>query len=131
MSDNKIAQSLTNLGAGLDRLGEALQEPETTALIVDGTIQRFEFVIEIYWKTLKRLLAAEHIQVATPREALQQAYRAHWLNDEQMWLQMLKDRNETSHIYNEQMARQIYERIRTYFPELQSTYRSLRRRFES
>jgi len=131
MSDSKIAQSLANLGAGLDRLSEALREPETSALAVDGTIQRFEFVIELYWKTLKRILAAEHIQVATPREALQQAYRAHWLNDEGLWLQMLKDRNETSHIYNEQMARQIYERIRKYYPELERTYRFLKQRFEN
>jgi len=42
MSESKIAQSLANLGAGLDRLAEALQEPETTSLVVDGTIQRFE-----------------------------------------------------------------------------------------
>ena len=79
MSDSKIAQSLANLGAGLDRLAEALQEPETTSLVVDGTIQRFEFVIELYWKTFKRILAAEHIPVTTPREALQQANRANWL----------------------------------------------------
>jgi len=131
MSDSKIAQSLANLGAALDRLAEALQEPETNSLVVDGTIQRFELVIELYWKTLKRILADEHIQANTPKEVLQQAYRVNWLINEDAWLQMLKDHNETSHIYNEQMARKIYEHIHEYFPELQCTYHFLKQRFEN
>ena len=54
MRKKKQSQSLRNLGAALERLREALQEPETNSLAVDGTIQRFEFVIELFWKTLKR-----------------------------------------------------------------------------
>src|SRR6267143_1687272 len=73
MRKKKQSQSLRNLGAALERLREALQEPETNSLVVDGTIQRFEFVIELFWKTLKRLLAAEGIQTGTPREAIQRA----------------------------------------------------------
>ena len=74
---------------------------------MDGTIQRFEFVIELFWKTLKRLLAAEGIQTGTPREAMQRAFEANWLGDETAWLQMLKDRNETSHVYDEASAKKI------------------------
>src|SRR2546426_12801535 len=73
MRKKKQSQSLRNLGAALERLREALQEPETNSLVVDGTIQRFEFVIELFWKTLKRLVAAEGIQTGTPREAIQRA----------------------------------------------------------
>jgi len=71
--NEKPNQSLINLGAALERLAEALQEPTENKLAIDGTIQRFEFVIELYWKTLKRLLAWEGIQTQTPREALQRA----------------------------------------------------------
>ena len=131
MSDTKTTQSLRNLGAALQRLHEALQETETKSLVIDGTIQRFEFVVELYWKTLKRLLAAEHIQTNTPKETLQQAYEAKWLSRDEPWLAMLKDRNETSHIYNEAAAREIYERIKTYYPELQRTFDFLRKRFGS
>jgi nucleotidyltransferase substrate binding protein (TIGR01987 family) len=63
MSVAKTSQSLKNLGAALERLAEALREPETNKLAIDGTIQRFEFVIDLFWKTLKRLLAEEGIQV--------------------------------------------------------------------
>lgn len=128
--NEKPSQSLTNLGAALERLREALQEPEENKLAIDGTIQRFEFVIELYWKTLKRLLAWEGIQTQTPREALQQAYQAGWLADETAWLQMLRDRNQTSHLYNEAMAREIYNHIKQYFPELERTYQFLRQQFQ-
>ncbi len=110
----------------MERLREALQEPETNSLAVDGTIQRFEFVIELLWKTLKRLLAVEGIQTGTPREAIQRAFEANWLGDETAWLQMLKDRNETSHVYDEESAKKIYLRVKRHFPELEKTYRFLK-----
>jgi len=128
MSDPKIEQSLVNLEAALDRLEEALQEPEANRLAVDGTIQRFEFVIELYWKTFRRLLQTEKIQVTTPKESMKQAYAAGWISDADVWLDMLDDRNATSHVYKESQARQIYERIKAYYPELARTYDSLKER---
>ena len=131
MTDLKIRQSLANLGRALDRLREALHEPEGSSLVVDGTIQRFEFVIELYWKTLKRMLAAEGIETSTPREALQEAFQAHWLADETAWLEMLRDRNLTSHVYDEAISIQIVARIRQNFPELERTYKFLQHRSQA
>ncbi len=129
MNDPKAQQSLANLERALQRLEEALREPVENSLIVDGTIQRFEFVIELYWKTFKRLLAVEGLTANTPREALQKAYAARWIDDETAWLQMLRDRNETSHIYDEATANRIYRNIRQNFPVLKETYRFLADRF--
>jgi nucleotidyltransferase substrate binding protein (TIGR01987 family) len=128
MGDDEDARALDALGRALDRLREALAEPEANPLAVDGTIQRFEFAIELFWKALRRLLLREGVATTTPREALQEAYRAGWLADEAAWLQMLRDRNETSHAYNEQTARRIYANVRRAFPEMERTYRSLRER---
>jgi nucleotidyltransferase substrate binding protein (TIGR01987 family) len=129
MPGTRVEQSLRSLGSALERLREALAEPETSSLAVDGTIQRFEFVIELFWKSLKRALEEEGIETRTPRESLQRAYQAGWLGDETAWLQMLRDRNETSHIYDEGAARRIYGHIRQYFPEMERTFAFLRRRF--
>jgi nucleotidyltransferase substrate binding protein (TIGR01987 family) len=129
MSEPKINQSLASLGKALARLKEALGVVEPSDLIVDGTIQRFEFVIELFWKTLKRCLASEGVETSTPRETLQKAYQAHWFDNEVLWLQMLKDRNLTSHIYNEDMALKIFRNIETYYPALEQTYRMLAARF--
>lgn len=122
MPSPKLTDSLANLGRALDRLQEGLEVPDAAPLAIDGTIQRFEFVVELFWKTLKRALAAEGIEAATPKESLQRAYQAGWLEDEAVWLAALQDRNETSHIYDEATARRIYTRIQSYWPEFQRCY---------
>ena len=112
MSKIKIKQSMLNLENALARLEEALNAPEQNDLIIDATIQRFEFVIELFWKTLKRLLEDQGIHATTPREVLKNAYAAEWLKNETVWLQMLNDRNETSHVYDEEAALRIYRHIK-------------------
>lgn len=129
MPNQKLGDSLENLGRALERLREGLELPDAAPLAIDGTIQRFEFVIELFWKVLKRALAAEGIETTTPKEALQRAYQAGWLADEETWLSALRDRNETSHVYDETTARAIYSRIRTYWPELKRCHGLLIDRF--
>jgi len=128
MSGNEDARVLATLGRALDRLREALAEPEDNPLAIDGTIQRFEFAIELFWKALRRLLIREGVTTTTPREALQAAFQAGWLADEGAWLQMLRDRNETSHTYNQVTARRIYASVRSTFPEMERAYGLLRTR---
>ncbi len=70
------------LEKALKRLEESLAFDLTQPLVVDACIQRFEFSIELTWKTLKKCLAIEGIEANTPRECIQQAYAIHWLNDE-------------------------------------------------
>jgi len=118
MSSSKVEDSLVKLEAALKRLGEALAEDNSNPLFIDGTIQRFEFVFELTWKTLKRALEVEGLVCQTPRETLKTAFQAGWINTEELWLQMLDDRNLTSHTYEEPTATQIYENIQTYYPEL-------------
>lgn len=117
MHENKLNISFENLFKALDRLGEALAI-EPNPIIIDGTIQRFEFTIELFWKTLKRVLQSEGINASSPRDTLKQAFRIGWLDDETIWLSMLDDRNQTSHVYNEQMAERIYQHIQQYYQVL-------------
>ena len=130
-NDRKLAISMSNLERALARLEEALREPQTNSLAIDGTIQRFEFAIELTWKTLRRALLLEGIETKTPREALQEAFGAHWIDDEDVWLTMLRDRNETSHIYDEAKAREIYGRVPRYFSAMTSALATLKERFVS
>ena len=83
----------------------------------DGVIQRFEFTFELLWKTLKIFLANEGIECKTPRGCLRQAFRIGLIEDEEKFLDMLEDRNKTSHIYNKETSEKIFERIKTeYIP---------------
>ncbi len=133
MSEEKARQSFLQLERALDRLGELAEKKiDSNEIIVDAAIQRFEFCIELFWKTLKRFLQEEGIEAGTPKEVMKHAFQQSWLSDEQAWLGMLKDRNRTSHIYDEATAKEIFKRIRgDYYPELHRTYQFLRDRLSN
>ena len=111
MNEHALQRLLDSLNASLERLGEALSISQDQPLAVDGTIQRFEFTFELFWKSLQRLLADQGIAANSPKSVLQRAFRLGWLEDEATWLRMLDDRNLTSHTYREALAREIYSRI--------------------
>ena len=106
MSAIKLRQSMENFESALQRLEEALRMP-LDATSRDAVILRFTFVYELAWKTLRRCLIYDKVessQVGTPRDVMKKAYRAHWLEDDRLWLDMADDRNLLVHTYNENLA---------------------------
>lgn len=71
----------------------------------EGTIQRFEFAVELAWKTLKDYLEYEGrtITPVTPRNVIKEAFAGRILRDGQVWIDMLDHRNLLSHTYDEAM----------------------------
>lgn len=85
---------------------------------IDATIQRFEFTFELAWKFLKDYFRERDIELNYPKEILKQAYNVNLIDDEDIWIRMLRDRNMTSHSYDEKLADEIYLSIKSYVPEL-------------
>lgn len=112
----------------LERLKEATLKPaDQEELFIDATIQRFEFSFELFWKLLKRILEEKKgITALYPRDVLEEAYQGEMINDEKAWLRMLKDRNMTSHTYNQNLALEIYNNIKKYLPLMESSFESLK-----
>jgi len=96
-------------------------QPES-ALVRDGTIQRFEFTFELVWKTLKLYLERQGHECGGPRATLKKAFAEGLIatpEEADVWLQMLDDRNLTSHAYHEVLATRIYKSVaRDYAPLL-------------
>ena len=131
---NQMAEdSFENVGNALSRLKEALDESKDAAvgsLMIDGTIQRFEFCTEMMWKLFRRLILEEKQNVEPfPKPVMQKAYAAGWIDNEKLWLAMLDDRNKTSHTYKQQLALDIYNRIKIYYPMMQAAYDQLHAKF--
>jgi len=62
---------------------------------------------------------------------LKEAFQIGWLHDETVWLDMLDQRNTTSHVYlDEELAENNYEDILKVAPIIISTTRFLRIRYE-
>ena len=119
-----------SLGDALNRLKEAVQLPtDKNRMNIDASIHRFEFCIELYWKVLRCLLQQDGVTVPYPKQTLKEAYRGKLIDNESFWLQMMEDRNKSSHIYSQNAGEALYERIKIYCPEMQKTYDRLKKRY--
>jgi nucleotidyltransferase substrate binding protein (TIGR01987 family) len=97
----------------LDRLEESLQIPTDQNIVIDGVIQRFEFTFELSWKWLKQYLEYKGILDAkAPRDVFRHAYALDIIQDGEAFIEMMKDRNVSSHTYDEATANAIYKRIK-------------------
>ena len=109
----------------ITRLKEGLGE-EPDDLRIDGILQRFEFTFELAWKCMKDYLEKEGVvsNIGSPREIIQLAFKHNIINDGETWIGMMLDRNTLSHMYDESVSREDYERIKTkyinVFVELQT-----------
>ena len=129
----RTLQQYTELGNALKSLEFASQVPaDVHRLSIDSTVQRFEFSIELFKKVLRSLLLEQYdIDVVSPREIFQEAFQVNLIQDEQLWARMIKDRNMTSHTYHEELADEIYARIKKeYTPAMLDTYKILQKKFE-
>ena len=92
-----------------------------------GVIQAFEFTFEATWKLLKHLAESEGLAAESPKRALLAAFKLGIVTDEALWLEMLRDRNLTSHVYHVDLAERIFEAIRDrYAAALEETVRLAR-----
>jgi nucleotidyltransferase substrate binding protein (TIGR01987 family) len=90
-----------------------------------GLIQFFEMAFELAWKVLKDYLEEEGFTVQSPRDTIKQAFQAGLLENGHVWLEALKDRNLTVHIYEEKIAVAVEQKIReAYFPALLTLFRT-------
>lgn len=128
---NVLLNKLYNFEKAVAKLQYGVQSYDgTDDLARDGLIQRFQFTFELAWKTLKALFESEGLTgLNSPRPNLREAYAARLINDEDQWLKMLKDRNSTSHLYDEAVAIRISHDIQsTYLAELEQLSRAIKER---
>jgi nucleotidyltransferase substrate binding protein (TIGR01987 family) len=95
---------------------------------LDLIIKRFEFTYEMSWKTIKRLLSFLGIEVKSPRETFKEAYAQGIIADEAIWLDMIEQRNLSSHVYDEYEVSEILEKKERYkeaFERLKTKIESL------
>lgn len=125
MKENFSKYSYEKLKNAFDKLDEGAKIADDE-LYKDGVIQRFEFTFELLWKTLKIYLENQGIIVRSPRESFKEAFKFNLIEDEKVFLDMLKDRNDTTHIYDKKTAESIFNRIKLdYIPVIKGMLKKL------
>ena len=124
------SEKIKDLENAVSRLDEAIKDSKKIELstLKDGVIQRFEFTLELSWIILKTYLVNEGIDcVNTPKSVVREAYKAGIIKNGEVWIEMIYDRNLTSHIYSQSMTDDIYLRItKKYFKELELLFHYLK-----
>ncbi len=120
MTKEKINQKLTDLERAFDKLKQSLlRDAEADDLVVDASIKRFEFTYELSWKLMKAYLEYNgNLNGSSPRRAIQEAFKISIVKNGDGWLDMLEDRNRSSHTYDELTAKEIYQNIKLNYSEL-------------
>ena len=111
MSKERLLQRLSDFESALSALEEGLDIAKDD-LHRDGVIQRFEFTYELAWKTMKLWLADKDVFVGNPKDALSAALENGLIADGNLWSDLHRCRNLTSHTYNETTAIEVYNAIR-------------------
>jgi len=130
-----IEKKLLDFTHALQRLQEAVeqtsvhQNEKTFTFFRDSSIQRFEFTLEIAWKSIKTfLLEHEGVECRSPKGCIREFFTTGYLTEEEVstLLMMIDDRNLATHTYHESLADEIFIHIQTYLPLLQKIYMVLK-----
>jgi len=96
----------------LDEDGNIDEDEFLDDIIKEGLIQRFEYTHELAWNVMKDFLLYEgDIRVLGSKDATRAAFAAELIEDGELWMEMIKSRNQTSHTYNEGTADAIFKKI--------------------
>ncbi len=109
--DIRWQQRFTNYSNALGHLKNAFLLESPNEFERAGAIQFFEMSMELAWKVLKDFLEAEGILVRSPRETFKQALQNALIDDGEQWLKAWDDRNLTTHMYSEEAAEALFQRI--------------------
>lgn len=114
---HKRFDKMSDFEKALIKLHQSLQrDVHQDDLVLDATIQRFEFTYELAWKLLKNHLEFNgHTEVTSPRATITAAFKNHVIQNGETWIAMLEDRNRTSHPYDEETAMEIYNHIQQHY----------------
>jgi len=128
--DTRWKQRFSNYKKALGQLTEFIEKGKLNKFEEQGLIQSFEYTYELAWNLLKDYLEAQGNQNITgSRTAITEAFKIGLINNGEGWMQMFKDRNKTSHTYNQEttneIVQHIYEESFSLFNELNSKFSEL------
>ena len=110
-------QKLNNYRKALRRLAEVVHVMDVRQLNdfeADGLIQRFEFTFELAWKLMKSYAEYQGVdkEIMGSRDAVRWAFDCGLITNCDVWMEMIKRRNDTSHTYDDDTAAEVVKSVK-------------------
>lgn len=137
--ETKFTRKLKDLEAALSNLRDSLTlEPALFPdLVADniksGQIQKFEFTVELLWKTVQVFLfEVDGVDVNTPKSVAKEFVEAGHCDYEtyELFIRAINDRNQLSHIYRQEMAESIWQHLSEYVCMVEQIVRTMQAKVE-
>lgn len=130
--DMRWIQRFNHFNKALSQLREAVtlaQQRPLSKLEEQGLIQSFEYTHELAWNTLKDFLEERGaFNLFGSKDTTRMAFKNGLIENGEVWMDMIKNRNLTTHTYNEAVAAQIRSAIlNSYSGEFDKLYMTLSR----
>jgi len=115
-----MAVSIHEYEKALNALQEALQKLDMSnddsyyKIIRDACIQRFEFCIELAWKTSKKILGSSS---TTAKPVMREMAQNGLIQSPDLWFAFIEARNKSSHTYDEDLAKEVLKSVKEFLPE--------------
>lgn len=89
-------------------------------ILREGLIQRFEYTHELAWKVMKDYLEqVGGLKIIGSKDASREAFSANLIDEGELWMNMIRSRNLSSHTYDEAAVQLIFDDIlKHYLPAL-------------
>jgi len=110
--DIRWKQRFSNYKKALHQLEEFIQKKDMSKLEEQGLIKAFEYTFELAWNVIKDYYEYQGVtDIQGSRDAFRLAFQRGLIEDGETWMDMIDSRIQTTHIYNEKVARQIAQDI--------------------
>ena len=117
--DIRWVQRFENYKKAFSQLERFIQKGKLNEFEAQGLIKAFEYTYELSWKVLQDLLKEKgYTDIAGPRPVIQQSFQDGYIEEGDAWMKMLKNRNLTTHTYDEETATEIVQEIKTIYFKL-------------
>lgn len=112
--DARWQQRLSNYRRALSQLQKFIDQGTLNELEQQGLIKAFEFTHELAWNVMKDYLQYQgNTAIHGSRDATREAIQLGLLEDGDIWMGMIKSRNQSAHTYNKETADEISRLILT------------------
>lgn len=106
VSIQELNKAIISLEEALTLYHQAAAESVEKKAFRDACIQRFEFSVELSWKVSVKIMG---LNTTAAKIAIREMARNNFVSDPQIWFDFIEARNETSHSYDEDVAKKILE----------------------
>lgn len=112
--DKKFSKRYASYKNSMASLAEARERDMTDSFVLSGTSTKFCITFDLAWKTMKDILiqyyAITSFVAGSPREVLRESFQADLITDD-VWMEMLKIRNQLTHDYDGMIVKEYCQRI--------------------